>query len=471
MSAHYLVFFGVHAMVAIMAATHALLNKRDPRSAWGWIAACWLFPYAGAALYYLFGMNRVERLAQRLRGPRRPAPIPGGDINPPATRQSDATGVRELVRLGEALTGWPLVRGNRIEPLFNGEQAYPAMLEAIRGARRSICLSTYIYFHDIVGEQFAAALSEARQRNVDVRVLLDGMADVFYRPRGSALLESRGLRPALFLPLRWWPPLFHINLRNHRKLLLVDEEVAFTGGMNIAAHHLLNLPQRHHVEDLHFRIRGPLTRQMADAYAADWRFVTEENTAASQTPPPAAGDAIARVITSGPSEGRDILMLILIGALASAHHRAWIMTPYLVPSPALVSALQAAALRGVDVSIILPQRSDHPWIDWATRNLLAPLLQHQVRIYYRPAPFAHTKLFLVDDDYVQFGSANIDTRSLRLNFELVVEAFDPRLVEKLTRHFEEVRNRSEAVTLREIEARSLPVRLRDAISWLFSPYF
>ena len=162
---------------------------------------------------------------------------------------------------------------------------------------------------------------------------------------------------------------------------------------------------------------------------------------------------------------------MLIGALASAHQRVWIMTPYLVPGPALISALQAAALRGVDVSIILPGRSNQPWADYATRNLLAPLLQHEVHIYRRSPPFAHTKLFLIDDDYVQFGSANLDTRSLRLNFELVVEAFDPELVANLARHFERVRSRSAPLSLGEIEARSMPARLRDAFFWLFSPYF
>ena len=467
----YIAIICVHVVIAVAAAMHALLNKRDPRSAWGWIAVCWLFPFAGPTLYYLFGINRIETLARRLQGLQRPIDILRGKLTLPATGHGDATGIRELVRLGEALTGLPLTEGNHVEALFNGEQAYPTMIEAIRGARRSVHLSSYIFRDDSIGVQFADALSEARQRNVEVRVLLDGVADAFYRPRGSALLIRSGLKPALFLPLRWFPPLFHINLRNHRKLLLVDDELAFTGGMNISADHLVNTPRKHRVEDVHFRIRGPVVQQMAAAFAADWQFVTQEKPSTSELPLPAMGGAVARVITDGPNQERDVLMLMLIGALASAHQRVWIMTPYLVPGPALISALQAAALRGVDVSIILPGRSNQPWADYATRNLLAPLLQHEVHIYRRPPPFAHTKLFLIDDDYVQFGSANLDTRSLRLNFELVVEAFDPELVANLARHFERVRSRSAPLSLGEIEARSMPARLRDAFFWLFSPYF
>jgi cardiolipin synthase len=241
--------------------------------------------------------------------------------------------------------------------------------------------------------------------------------------------------------------------------------------MNIADYHLVDSPHVHRAEDIHFRIQGPLVQQMDAVFAADWQFATQENIRVEAIQQPGTGDAIARVITNGPNEEYDILMLMLIGAMARAHQRAWIMTPYLVPGPALVSALQAAALRGVDVSIILPKPSDQPWIDWATGNLLAPLLQHEVRVYYRPPPFAHTKLFLIDDDYVQFGSANLDTRSLRLNFELVVEAFDPSLVGILAQHFEQVRGRCDPFTLAALEKRSIPARLRDAFFWLFSPYF
>ncbi|MDB5988499.1 MAG: cardiolipin synthetase 2 [Nevskia sp.] len=462
-----------HLLIAALAASHALLTKRDPRSAWGWIAVCWLFPLAGAALYFVFGINRIYTRARRSVGAT-PALTPTQLRELPAPLQRGAGGdnerLVELLRIGQAMTGREMTFGNRIEPLYNGEQAYPAMLAAIASARYSIDFVTYIYRRGVIGKQFAAALSYAQGRGVEVRILLDGVTDLYYLPRTSLLLTEHDLKPRLFLPLRFLPPMLHINLRNHRKLLLVDEKVAFTGGMNIADHHLMQRPKGTRVQDLHFRIEGPAVQQMMQVFAEDWRFVTGE-----KSPPPRAvsvptGSAAARVITDGPNEDLDKLLMVLLGALAAAHHRVWIMTPYFIPNPQLIAALQSAALRGVDVSIILPAKSDQPWLNWAAHNYLGPLLQRHVRVYMQPPPFAHTKLFLVDDRYMQVGSANLDNRSLRLNFELVVEAIDARLVENLAAHFARVRSSSREVSLAEIERRSLPARFRDSVFWLFSPY-
>jgi cardiolipin synthase len=464
----------LYAVSALAAAVHALLNKRDPRSAWGWIAVCWLFPLAGAVLYLLFGINRIQTRAQRLVGATEP-PLPVAHALPAAVHALrlsaiDAVELSELVRIGDAVTGRPLVGGNRITPLYNGEQAYPAMLEAIARARETVHFSTYLFRPGQAAEHFAEALAAAQRRGVAVRVLLDGAADFFYRPRASRILARHGVRAELFLPLRWFPPMLHINLRNHRKLLVVDQRLAFTGGMNIADWHYVECPQRRPVADLHFAIEGPVVAQIAEAFAADWQFATGERLAPVADPPAASDGLAARVITDGPNEDLDKLQMVLLGAIASAHQRVWIMTPYFIPSPQLVAALQSAALRGVDVSLVLPAKSDQFWVDAATRNHLPPLLRRAVQVYYRPSPFAHTKLFLMDHYYAQLGSANLDNRSLRLNFELVVETFDTALVDKLARHFEQVRATSRRLSYAELAARSPAARLRDAFFWLFSQY-
>ncbi|MDE0854051.1 MAG: phospholipase D-like domain-containing protein, partial [Nevskia sp.] len=227
------------------------------------------------------------------------------------------------------------------------------------------------------------------------------------------------------------------------------------------------------IADLHFRVRGPLVQQMEQVFLADWSFAAGQplpGSAARGEHQPDAGDHAGRVITEGPNEDIDRLMMVLIGILATAHERVWIMTPYFLPPAPLLSALQSAALRGIDVSIVIPQRSDQPWLDWATRHILRQLLRRQVRVYLRPAPFAHTKLLLADNWYVQFGSANLDTRSLRLNFELMVESYGAPLAAALARHFAEVRAASHPAQIGELDARRLPARLRDALCWLFSPY-
>lgn len=458
-----------HLALALFTAGHALLHKRDPRAAWGWIAVCWLFPIAGAALYYLLGVNRVETKALRVFGKELPIQFQASPDPPPRIPGTDPVEVRELVRLGWAMSARRLVAGNTIEPLHNGDQAYPAMLEAIAAARKTVHLSSYIFRGDAAGKRFAVALAAAQSRGVQVRVLLDGLGDFSYHPRGSRLLRRHGLEPALFLPLRIWPPMLHANLRNHRKLLIVDGRLAFTGGMNIQQGHVPGPDGAPEITDLHFRVEGPLARQMDEVFLADWAFASGEETPEVK-PCGDSGDHVSRVITEGPNEDLDRLVMVLIGALASAHERAWIMTPYFLPPAPLASALQAAALRGVDVSIIIPAHNDQPWMQWAAQHSLRHLLQRQVKVYLRPGPFAHTKLILMDDWYVQFGSANLDTRSLRLNFELMVESYGRPLARQLAQHFSEVRAASHPVTEEELARRRFPARLRDALCWLFSPY-
>ncbi len=460
--------FVVYLAAALTAGAHAVLNKRDPRAAWGWVAICWLFPLAGPLLYLLFGINRIS--LSELRGGI-PMPAQVDETMLPKLVGVNPSEVRELVRVGEALTGQPLVSNNRIMPLYNGNQAYPAMLDAIAKAEHTVSLASYIFRDDEAGLQFAKALSSAQARGVTIRILLDGLADVAYRPRASRMLRKHSLQPTLFLPPKLLPPMIHINLRNHRKLLIVDDKVAYTGGMNISQDHYSSARPEESIQDVHFRVEGNLVHQLQAVFASDWQFATGENMpVVTSSPAPIGPGAVARVIRDGPNDALNSLELVLQAAFAAAHSRVWIMTPYLLPRPSMLASLQAAALRGLDVTILIPEHSDQPWIDWATEHLLWQLLQHHVTVKRRPAPFAHSKLILVDDYYLQFGTANLDTRSMRLNFELMVEVYDRPLVAELSRHFESASAESRLVTLEEVNSRSLGVRLRDGAFWMFSPF-
>lgn len=457
------------AGIAVFAAGHALLNKSDPRAAWGWIAVCWLFPFAGPALYFFFGINRVQRYAQQLGHSAR-VPIATAEPVPDAVEDIPAP-LAEVVRIGRVLTGRPLLAGNTIVPLQDGEQVYPRMLEAIAGARRCICLATYIFDTDRSGRAFIDALAAAHARGVEVRVLLDGVGEWYSWPRASRLLRRRGVPVARFNPPQLLPPSLHINLRNHRKLLWVDGEVAYTGGLNIGDRHLVKLDRKGRVADSHFELRGPVLAQFAEAFAEDWLHASGE-----RWQPPVAvgaavgGEAACRAVTDGPHEDVDALSHLLQGAISAARREVSIMTPYFLPPPDVVAELVNAALRGVRVEIFLPAHNNLPFVHWASRHALPALLRRGVRVYEQPPPFRHDKLFLVDGAYSQIGSANIDTRSLRLNFELNVEIHDRVLSAHLARRFEAAREVSQPVTLESLERRGLAARLRDAACWLFSPY-
>lgn len=465
-----------HTVAGFATAAHALLYKSDSRAALGWIAVCLTFPFAGALLYYVFGINRVQTRAKALNQRSRFRLHVGyerfdNSVVVPVTTLPVPSHLRELTRMSDAVAGRPLTRGNLIEPLYNGEQAYPAMLDAIHSARQRLYLTTYLFAADATGRRFIDALISAAERGVDVKVMIDGVGEYYSLPRAGALLKRRGVPMVRFLPPTLIPPSIHINLRNHRKILVVDGEVGFTGGMNIGDRHLTHADNLlRGTVDIHFRVMGPVVTEMEQVFLSDWGFITGEYMAPPAMSATPSGSALCRTIVDGPSEDLGRLATILGGAIALARRRIVIVTPYFLPSQELVGALQAAALRGVEVSVILPSVNNLPFIHWATRNMLWQLLRWGVRVYYQPPPFAHTKLFLVDEHYAQIGSANIDPRSLRLNFELAVEVYDERFSARLMAHLESILARSQEIFLADIVSRPLYIRTRDALAWLFSPY-
>lgn len=462
------------AASAIVAAVHALLNCQTPSSAFGWIAIALLFPPAGPLLYYMFGVNRVRVRARRLDrasrhglGARRPGTHAVVRDYSPFMGQHQ----RVMAAAGDRLSAWPVVAGNSVTVLKNGNQAYPAMLEAIAEARRFIYLTTYIFETNRMGRHFITALAEAVQRGVEVRVLIDGIGQWYAWPGRSPtrLLTRAGVRVACFLPPRLWPPRLQLNLRNHRKILLTDQGRAFTGGMNIGSRHMVF--GREGMADLQFELGGPIVRQLEAVFLSDWAFATGQQSAVSVYEQPRQGSAACRTIENGPTHGIERLNILLVTAVSSAYERVMIVTPYFLPGPALIAALQAAALRGVEVLIVLPRRNNLPPVGWAARHELGKLLERGVKIYFQPRPFAHTKLFIVDQEYALIGSPNIDPRSLRLNFELAVELFHRDSVACLAGYVVTLIDKSWRYTLHDCNQRSLPVRLRDAFFWLFSPYF
>jgi len=470
------VILGAHVTVAALSVTHAMLYKRDSRAALGWVSVCLFFPLAGPLLYYMFGINRVRTQAQKLVGRRSFRLKVGyerGDVREQITAAvANVVGpqLKLFARVSERVTSRPLTVGNHVDAFKNGEQAYPAMLEAINGAKKRILLATYLFESDSVGNEFVAALIAAHQRGVEVRVIIDGVGELYSWPRLSKKLKKAGVQVAHFLPPKLLPPTFAVNLRNHRKILIVDSVIGFTGGMNIGERHLVESTVRGPTVDLHFRFYGSVVSQLEAIFIEDWRFITDENIQPVSVQHTQSGQVFCRCISDGPNEDLDKISLTMMGAISVAQREVLIITPYFLPSREMIASLQSAALRGVDVSIILPVKSNLRFVDWATRNLLWELLQHDVKIYYQPLPFAHTKLFVVDGVYAQIGSANLDPRSLRLNFELNLEIYSAKFVEQLADYTRVIRQASREITLREVDERRLVVRLRDAACWLFMPY-
>lgn len=459
---------------SLVSAGHALLNKREPRSSLGWIWVCLSLPLVGPLVYWSMGVNWIRRKAMRWQEGGRfltgeeTFPSQQAAVAPLLTGKTAA--LRELYRLADRVVSNSLVAGNRVTPLNNGEEAYPAMLSAMASARESIHLSTYIFDGDETGGRFTAALRAAAERGVSVRVIIDALGEKYSRPTARSLLKGSGVEIGRFLPLRQG---IYINLRNHRKLLVVDGRVAFTGGMNIGTRHLVERRSGPPpVRDLHFQVEGPVVRGLQQLFLEDWYFVTGEVRCDSSFFPhvPPAGNALARVIADGPDKEFRKLHCILMGALACARERVNIVTPYFIPDRAMISALVTTALRGVRVILLLPSCNNLPVVHWASRSYLWELLQHGIRVYYQPPPFVHTKLFQVDGIWSLIGTANLDPRSLRLNFEANMEIYDEEFGGRLEADFDRAVAAATEISLEEMDARPLPERLRDGVAKLFSPY-
>jgi len=463
---------GFELLAALLASVHALLHKRDVRATVLWLGLIWFLPVLGPILYLALGVNRIRRRALSLgvqKTSARLIPVNLGESQP-----SGAEHLQMLARIVDRVGAQPLTPGNQIHPLVNGDEAFPAMLAALGSARKSISLTTYIFDNDSTGKQFVDALGRAVKRGVVVRVLIDAAGIRYSWPSISHKLKHAHIPFAKFLPASLFTPwrVATINLRNHRKVLVVDGQTAFTGGMNIRHGNVLADQPKHAVQDLHFRVTGPVVTQLQEAFANDWTFTTGETLTGEAWFPESkeCGDVIARVITDGPDADYDKLRWTLLAALAEAQTSVQIVTPYFLPDNALVTALNLAALRGVRVDIILPAKNNLPFVHWASRAMWWQVLERGCHLWLTPPPFDHSKLMIVDDHWVLLGSANWDTRSLRLNFELNVESYGRDFANKMTMVIAKKLQGAHEVNLAEVDARSHPAKLRDAIARLFSPY-
>ena len=457
-------------LFGLSTAVHALLLKREPRASLLWIIVCIFIPILGPILYLLLGINRSHYLHDRIAEKAGSQTSLLSHQNIEASEQHNIHYPKHVV-LVSAVTGLPLSEGNQVDILNNGDEAYPAMLNAINRAKDWVYLCMYIFEHKGIGGEFIEALGHANKRGVQIRVLLDGIGSFYNLGRTHSRLKKKGIKVSYFLPPRLIPLQLDINLRNHRKILITDGIEGFIGGMNIRQSHLINNNQNTHLtRDIMFRLRGPVIQQIGHVFEDDWQSACGERLSPKRVDASAVGLSWCRTIADGPGLQLDALINILIGAIGSAHTSIEIKTPYFLPPREIISALQTAALRGVDVTLILPSDNNLPYIHNAMRHMLWQLLQYNIKIYYQAPPFDHSKLLVVDQRYCQVGSANMDSRSLRLNFELMVEIYDEALGKKLSVQLQQDKQSAERLTQEKLESRSFPVKLWDAFCWLFTPY-
>ncbi len=442
----------IHLCLFGLVAAHILRLPREPRSTLLWLFVTGFFPFFGAVFYLSFGINHVPRRGwrkfrsdvrfrtTRSRSEKAANPLAywralrDSLAAPLINRSQEATVNSILDRLAHE---HPLLGGNEVEVISGGMEPLEEMFAAIDKARHHIHLLSYIIGHDTVGRELLERLAARAQNGVEVRLLYDQYGSRGAYLRGLFRRYSRlpNMKCVGYTHARLIKRQFQINLRNHRKILVIDGEVGFLGGVNF---HDVYLLERRNVRDYHFKVKGPAVLELQYTFLRDWFYMSTENADTLLTPEhfpktDAVGETPLRLLNAGPQGNDQPLIDLLFALLAAARRQILLTTPYFVLTEDLRRAFRAAALRGVEIKVLLPSLNNHPTVAWAARASYEELLTSGVRLYLRRPPFIHAKAMVVDDRIALFGSANLDPRSLRLNYETNFIAFDPSLSARLKR--------------------------------------
>jgi len=440
-----------------------VLQKREPVATVSWLLGLALLPYVGFLIYHVFGPQRIER--QRLRRARVRGELPAQSL-------AENEDVAELARMVRSATGLPMTTASSLRLLIDGAAKYDALLEDIARARDHIHLEYYIWHPDHSGAALRDALVERARAGVRVRLLVDALGAARCQRFFDGLVEAGG-ELAWFHPTRfgrvWQRP--WTNLRSHRKIVVIDGRVGYTGGMNVTDDQNERVNAAAY-RDLHLRLEGNVVRALQLVFVEDWAYATGERDfigdVVRQTPRLPAGDTCAQVITSGPDSPWEAIHRAHVGAIHAARERVWLVTPYFVPGEAAMMSLTSAALAGLDVRLVVPRMSDSRLVTFAARSYFGPLLEAGVKVYEYGPRMLHTKALLVDESTVLIGSANFDHRSFRLNFEVSVLFEDAEMGAALAQLIEG--ELASAPRVRQGRQRGLlTARLPEALARLLSP--
>lgn len=456
-----LLWGGVILSIAVL--PPILLSRKLPQAKMAWILAAVGFPWIGPLFYVTFGRRHARLRYLRIKEKRT-------DRRSPARRllhrlRIGRSTAAEMVGEIEKAGAFPIVAGNAFTLLTEGEAAFAAGRHAMREATHHIHLITYIFRSDATGKGTIDLLAEAAARGVAVRVLYDGAGTFATRGRFFDPVRAAGGKALPFLPLSPWVPGFRLNLRNHRKLLVVDGEIALTGGMNIGDEYYHGGEWR----DVHASVRGPVVTNLQRVFAQDWEFATGEAISEERyfAPQPERGDVAVQVVPSGPDQDQPLAPELMFGAIAAAKETVDIMTPYLIPTEAIEQALRSSARRGRRVRIIVPDFVEKIVVRWAADSYLVRLIEAGVEIWRHPH-MVHGKLVIIDKSWVTLGSTNLDMRSLWLNFELNIAIPSASAAQEAAAYFEGELAASKRLTAHDLAA-PVPVRMARAVANLASP--
>lgn len=436
----------VHELLVVFAVVTVLRRPREPRAMLSWILALIFLPVLGLLLYVLIGEPRLHRTRRRRRkrrlrmihAMRERADSRAG--RPEKVPHHDHPAIHSFTRLAARIGGLPPTRGNEVGLHHDSEKMFLDLSLAIQSARSHVHMEYYIFQPDATGQAIRDLLVAKAREGVQCRLLLDFVGCWKLFPRFLRPLREAGVEVVFFMPVIPWRGRWRVNFRNHRKIVVIDGKIGFTGSQNIGDEYA----GRHRVQwrDTHVRITGPAVHYMQEVFIEDWFFASRRQIGQDMQVyfpvPEAAGDHLVQVVPSGPDLEINVLHILLLGAIGTARKSLRIATPYFVPDQAMILALQSAAHRGVRVQLLIPSQNDHPVILWAGRSFYNEIRRAGIEVYEYRHAMLHSKVIVVDDLLAVVGSANFDERSLRLNFEMSMVLYGPELAGLLYADFEQL---------------------------------
>lgn len=459
---------------ALVAIVLVLLRPRDPKGMTAWILALLFLPLVGWLLFVFFGEPRKGRHRRRRRRNIRKLAIKAGIA--PATMASYVAATKgrsmhSLVKLTDVLGSPPPTRGNQVSIFYDAARTFQSIMEAIAGARRHVHLEYYIFQTDETGQAVADLLKQRARAGVECRLLLDYIG-CLRMPRSFVQdMKEAGVQLEFALPMLPLRGAWRINFRNHRKIAIIDGSIGFTGSQNIGDEYSGRPVSFGACRDTHLRIVGPAVWHLQEVFAADWHYTTHQSLLQPDylPIPEADGGHVVQVVPSGPDQEAAVMHQLLFAAVSDADESICIITPYFIPDGAMVLALTSAAYRGVRVQLMIPDCTDHRLVLWAGRSYYPELMAAGVEIYEYPHELLHSKVVVVDQTWAMVGSANMDQRSFRLNFELTTLLYSPELADHLYNDFQELRERSRQVPGRNMDSIPKPEALLFGLARLASP--
>lgn len=472
MSTINIVYYAVWILLTIYTFYFLLTDRREPSSTLMWLMLAIFLPIIGPCLFFLFGPQTFEKTAERRKRAMSFAKHPLLAVDDTENAITPTMNAQDLkiLKLAKEVSQYSPTHGNLVEFLPDPETAFKAMREAIDEAKHFVHLEYYIISSDEVTKQLLDTLTKALSRGVEVRILYDALGSLFLKRIHFRKLLDKGAKLKGFMPLHFLPQRFHIHFRNHRKILIIDGQTAFTGGTNIGKEYLGTRSSKQW-RDYTVRIKGPVVSQLEDVFAKDWQFTTHEDLSGAKYYPQVelAGDSFLQVIESGPDTAFRTLHQAVFMAINSAQHEVVLTTPYFIPDPAMEAALISASLRGVKVTLLLPAKSDAPFVRWASRSFYEDFLKAGVKIYEFLPTVLHAKLLTVDDRWTILGSGNMDMRSFKLNFELNLLLYGMKFAAEAEKQMRDDLKKSTEIRWETFKNRNTGEIMLENFFRLFSP--